>query len=265
MGFQWIAGIVFALWVSPLAWYGAVSRTHIHVWAAVVVGGIISLFPALLGLLRPGPPVDALHHRRRADADGRAAHPPDRRTPRNALPRLRLARVSRVLSRLARPDSGHHRRRRSTTCCAGCSGRSRSTASLVASQWRWVEHAAWVIFEDVFLVVSCLRSVAEMRETAERTATARAGDPHPPAGGNRRAQRVGAQRRHSGRGARLRHADGRIGPHRAIQSRGGAHVRLRRRGGGRHAARCVDRSRRSSSDLTVRALRATWRAARPRC
>ena len=23
MGFQWIAGIVFALWVSPLAWYGA--------------------------------------------------------------------------------------------------------------------------------------------------------------------------------------------------------------------------------------------------
>src|SRR5437868_1211376 len=50
MGFQWIAGIVFALWVSPLAWEGSVSRTHIHVWAAIVVGGIISLFPALLGL-----------------------------------------------------------------------------------------------------------------------------------------------------------------------------------------------------------------------
>jgi len=56
MGFQWIAGIVFALWVSPLAWFGSVSRTHIHVWAAVVVGGIISLFPALLGLFRPGRP-----------------------------------------------------------------------------------------------------------------------------------------------------------------------------------------------------------------
>src|SRR3954451_3925204 len=54
MGFQWIAGIVFALWVSPLAWSGTSSRTHIHVWAAVVLGGIISLFPALLGLLRPG-------------------------------------------------------------------------------------------------------------------------------------------------------------------------------------------------------------------
>ena len=42
---------------------------------------------------------------------------------------------------------------------------------LVVSQWRWVEHAAWVAFEDVFLVVLCLRSVAEMRDTAERTAT----------------------------------------------------------------------------------------------
>ena len=41
---------------------------------------------------------------------------------------------------------------------------------LVASQWRWLEHAAWVIFEDIFLVVACLRSMVEMRETADRTA-----------------------------------------------------------------------------------------------
>src|SRR5947209_14185639 len=36
-------------------------------------------------------------------------------------------------------------------------------------QWRWLEHAAWVIFEDVFLVMSCVRGLAEMRQTAERT------------------------------------------------------------------------------------------------
>jgi signal transduction histidine kinase len=41
---------------------------------------------------------------------------------------------------------------------------------LVTSQWRWLEHSAWVIFEDVFLIVSCLRTRATMRETAERTA-----------------------------------------------------------------------------------------------
>ena len=56
MGFQWIAGILFALWVSPLTWSGSASRTHLHVWAAIVVGGTISLFPALLALLRPGRP-----------------------------------------------------------------------------------------------------------------------------------------------------------------------------------------------------------------
>src|ERR1044072_5419950 len=54
MAFQWIAGIVFALWVSPLAWFGPFSRTHVHVWAAVIVGGVICLPPALLALLRPG-------------------------------------------------------------------------------------------------------------------------------------------------------------------------------------------------------------------
>src|SRR3954468_13082814 len=54
MGFQWIAGIVFALWVSPRAWYGTVSRTHVHVWAAIFLGGAICVFPAILGLFRPG-------------------------------------------------------------------------------------------------------------------------------------------------------------------------------------------------------------------
>src|SRR5260370_16074376 len=54
MGVQWVAGILFALWISPLAWSGAVSRTHVHVWAAVVLGGTITLFPALLGWRRPG-------------------------------------------------------------------------------------------------------------------------------------------------------------------------------------------------------------------
>ena len=35
---------------------------------------------------------------------------------------------------------------------------------------RWLEHAAWVVFEDVFLIVSCLRGQREMRAIAERHA-----------------------------------------------------------------------------------------------
>jgi two-component system, sensor histidine kinase and response regulator len=41
---------------------------------------------------------------------------------------------------------------------------------LTASHWRWVEHAAWVIFEDFFLIISCLRSMREMKGIASRTA-----------------------------------------------------------------------------------------------
>jgi signal transduction histidine kinase len=41
---------------------------------------------------------------------------------------------------------------------------------LVASEWRWVEHAAWVVFEDVVLVMSCVRGTRELREIAVRTA-----------------------------------------------------------------------------------------------
>jgi PAS domain S-box-containing protein len=170
MGFQWIAGIVFALWVSPLAWFGSVSRTHIHVWAAVVVGGIISLFPALLGLFRPGRTSTRytiavaqmlmgalLIHLTGGRLEthfhvfGSLAFLAFYRDWRVLIPATIVVALDHMLRGMFWPQSVY--------------------GVLVVSQWRWVEHAAWVIFEDVFLVVSCLRSVAEMRETAERTAT----------------------------------------------------------------------------------------------
>jgi PAS domain S-box-containing protein len=39
-----------------------------------------------------------------------------------------------------------------------------------ASTWRFFEHAAWVIFEEVVLVLSCLRGSNELRRVASRTA-----------------------------------------------------------------------------------------------
>ena len=47
---------------------------------------------------------------------------------------------------------------------------------LTASPWRSIEHAGWVIFEDAFLVISCLRSVREMRFIAKRTAALEASE-----------------------------------------------------------------------------------------
>ena len=41
---------------------------------------------------------------------------------------------------------------------------------LAAEPWRWLEHAGWVIFEDLFLIQACVRGVSEMRSIAERQA-----------------------------------------------------------------------------------------------
>src|SRR5271167_3648961 len=52
--FQWLAGIATALWLSPYAWAGTQSATHVHVWAATVLGGAIVILPILLAWRRPG-------------------------------------------------------------------------------------------------------------------------------------------------------------------------------------------------------------------
>jgi two-component system, sensor histidine kinase and response regulator len=169
MGFQWLAGIVFALWVSPLAWAGTVSSVHIHVWAAVVLGGIVSLFPALLALLRPGQPSTRyiiavaqmlmsalLIHLSGGRIEthfhvfGSLAFLAFYRDWRVLIPATVVVALDHLLRGVFWPQSVY--------------------GVLLTNQWRWVEHSAWVIFEDVFLIVSCRRSSAEMRERAERTA-----------------------------------------------------------------------------------------------
>src|SRR5437762_9830573 len=47
---------------------------------------------------------------------------------------------------------------------------------LSASPWRSIEHAGWVMFENAFLVISCLRSVREMRSIANHTAALEASE-----------------------------------------------------------------------------------------
>jgi len=169
MALQWVGGILFAVWVSPLAWSGTTSSTHLHVWAAVVLGGLISLFPALLALLRPGLPSTRytiataqmlmgalLIHLTGGRIEthfhvfGSLAFLAFYRDWRVLVPATVVVALDHILRGMFWPQSVY--------------------GVLVASHWRWLEHAAWVIFEDVFLVVACLRSVGELRETADRTA-----------------------------------------------------------------------------------------------
>jgi two-component system sensor histidine kinase/response regulator len=166
---QWVAGILFALWISPLAWFGAVSRTHVHVWAAIFLGGAICVVPALLGVFRAGEASTRytigvaqmlmgalLIHLTGGRIEthfhvfGSLAFLAFYRDWRVLVPATIVVALDHLLRGAFWPQSVY--------------------GVLVASKWRWLEHSAWVVFEDVFLFVSCLRGAAEMKETALRTA-----------------------------------------------------------------------------------------------
>src|SRR5437867_11592216 len=109
MAAQWVAGVLAALWISPRAWSGAESRVHVHVWAAVFLGGAIAAFPIFLALARRA--LDTAHHRRGPDARVGSSDPSHRRTHRDALSCLRIARLPRLLQGLAGSHLGIFHRR----------------------------------------------------------------------------------------------------------------------------------------------------------
>lgn len=54
MAGQWLFGIVLALTISPYAWEGKTRAVSNHVYAAFILGGLLSAMPCALTLLRPG-------------------------------------------------------------------------------------------------------------------------------------------------------------------------------------------------------------------
>ena len=51
LGAQWLVAIVLSLAVSPYAWQGSQRSMHLHVWAAVLLGGLLSAPPIAMVLL----------------------------------------------------------------------------------------------------------------------------------------------------------------------------------------------------------------------
>ena len=108
------------------------------------------------------------------DVNGIAADPLDRRAHRNSLSRLRLIGIFSFLSRLASTGSGHR------GSCGGslAAGTAMATVNLwsVCCERMANTGTRWVIFEDIFLVISCLRSNEDMRHKAEQSARQDAGE-----------------------------------------------------------------------------------------
>ena len=169
MIFQWVAGIAAAIWISPRTWIGAQSQIHIHVWAAIFIGGAITSFPVWLVWKRPGQTVT-----RHAIAVGQMLtsalliHLTGGRIETHfhvfgSLAFLAIYRDWKVLLTGTVVVAIDHFAR-------GVFWPQSVFGVLTASPWRWVEHAGWVIFEDIFLMVSIRQSVLEMHQIAERQA-----------------------------------------------------------------------------------------------
>jgi two-component system sensor histidine kinase/response regulator len=165
MVLQWLAGIAIALFVSPRTWIGESSEVNPHVYVAIFFGGLLSALPIFFVLTRPGEVVT-----RHTVAIGQMLmsalliHLTGGRIETHfhvfgSLAFLAFYRDWRVLITATIVVAADHFVR-------GVYWPQSVFGVLMASPWRWVEHAAWVVFEDVFLIMAIFQSRREMRGIA---------------------------------------------------------------------------------------------------
>jgi signal transduction histidine kinase len=166
---QWLGGIAAALWISPRTWIGTQTEVHIHVWAAVFIGGTIASLPIFLARKHP-----ARAFTRHVIAVAQMLtsalliHLTGGRIETHfhvfgSLAFLAFYRDWKVLMTATVVVATDHFLR-------GVFWPQSVFGILASSPWRWVEHAGWVVFEDVFLLISVRQSLQETRLGVERLA-----------------------------------------------------------------------------------------------
>ena len=166
---QYAAGIIGALTVSPYAWEGKVHTVHLHVWIAVIGGAGIIILPILLAIFRPG----------------------------TTLTRHVIAASQMLASALlihltgGRIETHFHVFGSLAFLAFYLDWTALLTATVVVAAdhflrgifwpesvygvanpewWRFLEHAGWVAFEDVFLIWACVMGKREIASSAARQA-----------------------------------------------------------------------------------------------
>ncbi len=162
---QWVFGIVLALLVSPRAWSGTMSGTHVHVYGAVGVGFVINAVPWLLIKLRPG----ALVTRAAVGCaqlawSGLLIHLTGGRIETHfhvfgSLAIIAIYRDYRIMIPATVVTALDHFVR-------GVAWPESIYGVTNPAWWRFLEHAGWVVFTDVFLIMACLKSDREMKVIA---------------------------------------------------------------------------------------------------
>ncbi len=166
---QWVAGIGAALWISPRTWAGVMSETHVHLWAAIFLGGAITGLPVFLAWFRPGTALT-----RHIIAIGQMLtsalliHLTGGRIETHfhvfgSLAFLACYRDWRVLATATIVVASDHWVR-------GWLWPESVYGVLSGASFRFLEHAGWVVFEDIFLLVTIRQSITDMQHNARNQA-----------------------------------------------------------------------------------------------
>jgi hypothetical protein len=169
LGIQYVAGIIGAIVVSPYAWAGKERVLHMHVWVAILGGAGIVILPILLAFFRPG----------------------------SAVTRHVIAASQMLSSALlihltgGRIETHFHVFGSLAFLAFYLDWKVILTATIVVASdhfargifwpesvygvanpewWRFLEHSAWVVFEDIFLVWACFLGLREATTAATRQA-----------------------------------------------------------------------------------------------
>ena len=164
---QWVLGVAFALFWSPYTWIGDFYEIHVHVWAAVVVGGSISL--CAIFWMRWFP---AESHTRHAVAicqvlySALLIHLSGGRIETHfhvfaSLAILSIYKDWKILVTATAVVAIDHFYR-------GVFYPASVFGIFVESPYRWMEHAAWVLFEFSFLAPGCYRLKNAIVELCDR-------------------------------------------------------------------------------------------------
>lgn len=166
---QWIAGIVFALVISPRSWIGETSYIHLHVYMAIILGFLIAVIPVVFTFTKPestitkyiiavsqmlfsvllihltGGRIETHFH-----VFGSLAFLAFYRDWKVLLLATVIVGIDHYIRGVYYPQSVF--------------------GVFTVSKWRWLEHVAWVTFEDIFLFKLINDSLKEMKETAIKQA-----------------------------------------------------------------------------------------------
>lgn len=183
--FQWAAGIAAAIWISPLSWEGLGAHPNPDRFGATVVGGVFVSLAVCLARWRPG-----RESTRQALALSQMVisalfvHLSGGRLETHfhelgSLALLSFYRDWKVLATASAATAADHFAR-------GALWPESIYGVLAAPTWRAFEHVGWIIFEDIFLLISIAQSVREMHKMAQRQAALE--------GANARVERTVARR-----------------------------------------------------------------------